>query len=685
MGRTVVNGFGIVCFVGSEIFHIFALSWLRTGSWMNRKIQKTMKRMLFVCALLGMVAYGRAGKTERLVSPNGTVRLEIEIGERLSYSAFFGDEQILKDCPLSLQVGTERFGERPRLVRTRRTKIEEEVRPVVPMKQAIVPDRAHGLVLTFRNGYGVEFRAYDNGLAYRFVLEKGGGAEVDVVAEGYELCLPSPFTAHILKTDGFWTSYENPYTHLSTADWKAGDGMACLPVLLETPKGTKMLVSESDVRDYPHMFLASEGDNRLTSRFPKSPETWEPRGDRSWRITKERDCIARTAARRSLPWRFVVVGNDADIVRNQMEVLLGGRCELDDTSWIRPGQVLWDWWNHWTIWGVDFETGINNATYKYIIDCASRYGVEYILLDEGWNERVEDPFTTRNDINVSELVAYGKERGVGLILWLSWLTVEQHMELIGHYAALGVKGLKVDFMDHSDQWMVNFYERVARECAKYKMLVDFHGSFKPAGLEQRLPNLISYEGVRGLEYNSGCIPANSIWLPFMRNAVGPMDFTPGAMQNAHPEDNRGSGSLPMAGGTRAYQMALYVCFESGVQMLADSPTRYLREDECTRFITSVPTTWDETRVLSARAGDHYVVAKRKGSRWFVGAITGDRPQDIDISLDFLSASGRLTAFRDGANASRIAVDYKREEQDVTPQTRLSLHLSRNGGWCGVIE
>ena len=250
---------------------------------------------------------------------------------------------------------------------------------------------------------------------------------------------------------------------------------------------------------------------------------------------------------------------------------------------------------------------------------------------------------------------------------------------------MGVKGLKIDFMDHSDQWMVNFYERTARECAKHKLLVDFHGSFKPAGLEQRLPNLISYEGVRGLEQGGGCSPENSIWLPYMRNAVGAMDFTPGSMQNAQPEDNHGTGSLPIGGGTRAYQMALYVCFESGLQMLADSPTRYLREQECTRFITSVPTTWDETRVLAAKAGDYYVVAKRKGQKWFVGAITGSKPQDITISLDFLTRPAMLTSFRDGRNAHRIAVDYKKETQEVNPATTLTLHLARNGGWCGSIE
>ena len=655
-----------------------------TPHWQNYQTKKTMNKRFLIITILaaGLTNTSWADKQEKLASPNGKIVANINIGKELTYSASFNGEQILKDCPLSLQVGQELLGVNPKLSNTKRTKIDEQIRPVVPLKQAVVPNKANALTLNFK-GYSVEFRAYDNGVAYRFIINKKG--VVDIVNEGINYHLPTAFEAHISKTRNFNTSYEQPYTHISTAQYKADDEITYLPVLLESPKGTKVLISESDVRDYPHTFLKSTGANGFTAVHPKSPETWEPRGDRGWTITKERNCIARTNGQRTLPWRFAVIGSDATIAANQMELVLGGKCELQDVSWIKPGQVNWDWWNHWTIWDVDFETGINNDTYKYIIDTASKFGVEYVLLDEGWNKRVEDPFTYSDNIDVKELVEYGAQRHVGVILWLAWLTVEQHPDLIKHYADMGVKGLKIDFMDHSDQWMVNFYERTARECAKYKLLVDFHGSFKPSGLEQRLPNLISYEGVRGLEQGGGCRPENSIWLPFMRNAVGAMDFTPGSMQNAQPEDNHGTGSLPMGGGTRAYQMALYVCFESGLQMLADSPTRYLREEACTQFIASVPTTWDETRVLAAKAGDYYVVAKRKGAKWFIGAITGSKPQDITISLDFLTRPAMLTSFRDGRNAHRIAVDYKKETQEVNPATTLTLHLARNGGWCGSIE
>lgn len=647
-----------------------------------------MKQKLLSLTLLAVFSLivTAAPRVETITSPNGNIRVEVTIGDQLQYSVYHGKEQVLKDNVLTLQVGKEQFGQKPVLKGLKRTRVDEVIKPVVPMKYAVVSNKANQMSLTFKGGIGLDFRAYDNGIAYRFNINKGKG-KVDVVDEGVELNFPEPFIAHISKTDSYAMSCEKPYTHISTAELEEGDEMTYLPILLESPRGTKILFSESDVRDYPHIFLTPNGKSGFSSIFPKSPETWEPSGDRGWKITKERDCIAANVdGRRTLPWRFAVIGDDATIAGNQMEVVLGGKCELDDVSWIKPGQVNWDWWNHWTVWGVDFETGINNDTYKYIIDVASNFGVEYILLDEGWNKSVKDPFTTRDEIDVQELVNYGRERNVGVWLWLSWLTVEHHMDLIPYYAQMGVKGLKIDFMDHSNQWMVNYYERIVRECAKYKLMVDFHGAFKPSGLEQRLPNLLSYEGVLGLEQGAGCEPKNSIWLPFMRNAVGAMDFTPGAMQNAQPEDNRGTGSLPMGGGTRAYQMALYVCFESGLQMLADSPTRYLREAECTEFIASVPTTWDDTRILAAKAGDYYVVAKRKGDQWFIGAITGERkqPLDLTISLDFLTRPGHLTYFQDGRNAHRIAVDYKKGEQAVTPQTQLHLHLVRNGGWCGVI-
>lgn len=542
------------------------------------------------------------------------------------------------------------------------------------------------MTLSMSGNYAVEFRAFDNGVAYRFVTDVKGTA--DVTGETFKIGFPGDYTAHVSFTDGFKTSYESPYSHLKTRDFKPSDKMIYFPVLVSTDKNYKILISEADLRDYPCMFLKGTGENGMSAVFPKVPLEFGEDGDRSQKILKEADYIARTQGRRSFPWRYFVISRqDRDILANEMTYVLSSPCELKDCSWIKPGQVSWDWWNHKMIWGVDFKAGINNDTYKYYIDFASKFGIPYIILDEGWARTTRDPFNSIDAIDIPELVAYGKSRNVGLILWLPWLTVENNMDLFKRYAEWGIPGVKIDFMDRSDQWMVNFYERVIKEAAKYNMVVDFHGSFKPAGLERRYPNLLSYEGVRGMEQNEGCRPENTIWLPFIRNAVGAMDFTPGSMNSAQPEHNRCTDPNPMGMGTRACQMAMYVVFESGIQMLSDSPTRYYAEEECTRFISSVPVTWDETRVVDAKAGEYVVVARRKGSRWFIGAMGAGDARTLEVPLGFLGDGGsrRLTFFADGVNAGRQAFDYVKGERQVDKSAVLTLKLERNGGWCGVIE
>ena len=640
-------------------------------------------RKQFIILIMSVLACQAQAKVQTLASPSGNVKVEINVADRISYQVSANGEVLLKDCQASLQVGKEWLGRNAKLKGVKRSSVEEFISNIVPLKNALTQNVANVLTLQFAGNYALEFRAFDNGFAYRFILKRKG--TVDVVDEGMTLKLAEPFTIHLSKVKSFVSSYEELYSHLSTSEWKPEDGMTYLPVLLESPRGTKMLFSEADLRDYPNMFLMSMTGNTLKAVFPKSPEAWEPAGDRSMNVTKEGDYIARTSGNRTLPWRYMVIGDDATIAANEMGRCLAPPCELSDLSWIRPGEVIWDWWNHWTVWDVDFPVGINNQTYKYFIDFAANYGIEYILLDEGWCKDVRNPFEMIDDIDVRELVEYGNSKGVGVWLWMTWLAVEQHPNVIEYYAKMGVKGLKIDFMDHSDQWMVNFYERATRECAKNHLLVDFHGSYKPAGLEFRYPNLLAYEGVRGMEYNSQCLPENSIWYPFMRNAVGAMDYTPGSMASAQTKHYASSNALPVGIGTRAYQMALYVIFESGLQMLADSPTRYIQNDECARFIASVPVTWDETHILSAKAGKYIVTARRKGPHWYVAAITGNEAQDITFDLSFLTQNGQLTSFRDGANAHRIAVDYRKEQRNVDSSTSLSIHLAPNGGWVGIIK
>ena len=621
-----------------------------------------------------------------LLSPDESLRVEIQLNHTITYSLYSSDHLLLKDCSLSLQLADIRLGMMPKVRKAERGSIDEIINRIVHTKNSTTRNHCNTLTLTFDGGYGVEFRAYDEGVAYRLLLNQKQDV-VDILGEECTINFADDFKAHMSTTWKFRTGCEEPYKHTTTKNYGYRDEMAYMPLLLEAPTGEKILFSDANVIDYPRIFLRSTGENGMTSLFPKFPTKLEEEWDRSLKILEEADYIARTSGKRALPWRmFVVAKDDKALLEQELLFCLSDANELEDSSWIRPGKVAWDWWNQWQVYGVDFRAGRNTDTYKYFIDFAAKYGIEYIILDEGWSRTTRDPFHFNPEVNVPELIEYGKSKGVGIILWLVWLTVENNFTLFETFAEWGVAGVKVDFMDRSDQWMVNYYERVAKEAAKHKLLVDFHGSFPPTGLERRYPNVISYEGVLGLEQNERCKPENSIYLPFIRNAVGGMDFTPGAMLSVQPHDNRSTFSVAMASSTRAYQMALSVVFESGIQMLADSPTRYLNEPECTEYIASVPVLWDESVVLDAKVGEYVVIARRSGDKWFVGAITNQFGREIDIDLSFLGEGKyTLTSFEDGINADRVAIDYKKRSTEVDSQSKIHIKMVNNGGWCGVIE
>ena len=643
---------------------------------------------LFALLLTFATAWGShlSAKVIDVKSPNGELNLSVDVKDKIYYSVSYGNDLLLKDCYLNLQLENETLGNNPKLRSTKKGVIDESVKREIPLKNAVVKNHCNTLRMNFAGNYVVEFRVFDNGVAYRFITDKKG--DNIVMGEDFVLNFPANYKAHLSQPNGFKTSYEYPYTHVNTEEYKATDRMSYLPILLETDKPYKILISEADLHDYPCMFLKSTGRNGMQSLFPKVPLEFGEDGDRSLKILKETDYIAKTAGKRSFPWRFMVITKeDKQLLENEMVYNLSTPCVLEDYSWIKPGQVSWEWWHDARLYGVDFRSGYNMDSYKYYIDFASKFGIPYIIMDEGWAKSTRDPYTPNPTINLAELIQYGKERNVKIVLWLTWLAVENNFDLFKTFADWGVAGVKIDFMDRSDQWMVNYYERVAKEAAKHKLFVDFHGSFKPAGLERKYPNVLSYEGVLGMEQGGNCRPANSIYLPFMRNAVGPMDFTPGSMLSAQPEDNRSTRANAMGSGTRAYQMALFVVFESGLQMLADNPVYYYRERPCTEFISSVPVTWDETKVLYAKVGEAVVVARRKGDIWFIGGITNNEGRTIHLDLSFLPAgqSFTLTSFEDGINADRQAMDYKQRESKVNNATQLTIKMVRNGGWAGVIK
>lgn len=647
-----------------------------------------MRRIVIV--MIGVLwANAMAAKSFELKSPSGEVSVTVDIGEQIRYSVYGGGKPLLTDSSLALCLREGTLGDKPHLTGHKASPVNRTFRPVVAFKFEEIRDRCNMLRLDFRGGWAVEFRAYDDGMAYRFVTALGH--DIEVLSEKVAIRFPDDYTAVVQQPGGFKTAYEEPYSLIETNGWKPGDPMSVLPVLIDTRQGYKLLLSESALSDYPCMFLEGDGANGMKGTFPKVPLAYEESGDRSMRILQEADYIARTKGTRAFPWRyFVIAKDDGQLIENTMTARLAEQQAIADASWIEPGQVSWEFWNAASPYGpdVDFVAGFNTATYKYYIDFAAEYGIPYIIMDEGWARSTRDPYTPNPAVDVHELIRYGKEKGVGIILWMTWLVVENHFEMFEELSKWGVKGVKIDFMDRSDQWMVNYYERVAAEAARHKMVVAFHGSFKPAGLEYKYPNVLAYEGVRGMENMGGCTPANSVWFPFIRNAVGPMDYTPGAMLSMQPESYCGNRPNAASIGTRAYQMALFVLFETGLQMLADNPTLYYRNDECTRFISRVPVTWDETRALKAVAGKFAVVAKRKGDKWYVGAINGSNEGiELEIPLDFLTPGKNytMTGFEDGINAFRQAMDYRKTQRRVDSTGKATLKIARNGGWAAVIE
>lgn len=649
---------------------------------------KTIKVLICLFFVLGF-SHGYSQKRFELLSPNGAIKASIALEDKIYYSININNEELASNNHLALILKNETLGLNPKVTGSKTGKVKEEIKPIVPLKFSSVSNNYNYLVLNFKGDYAVEFRAFDDGIAYRFITAKKG--EIEVINEDFSVNFPEDYLLHLQQPGGFKTAYEEAYSQTAVKDWKPADKMAVLPVLVDSKKQYKILISESDLSDYPCLFLKGTGKG-ITAAFPKTPLEFGPDGDRSLKILKEANYIAKTKGTRSFPWRyFVITKEDKQLIENMMTLKLAPKSELKETAWIKPGQASWEWWNGATPYGpdVNFVSGYNLDTYKYYIDFASKFGIKYIIMDEGWANSTEDPYSPNPNVNVHELIKYGKEKNVGIVLWLTWLTVDKNKGVFKTFKEWGIAGVKIDFMDRSDQVMVNYYENVAKEAAKHQILVDFHGAFKPAGLEYKYPNVISYEGVRGMEQMDGCKPDNSLYLPFMRNAVGPMDYTPGAMISMQPEVYRSERPNSASIGTRAYQLALFVVFESGLQMLADNPTNYYREKECTDFITSVPTTWDETKALEAKAGEYAIVAKRKGTKWFIGGITNnaEKQRNFKLNLDFLKAgkSYKVTSFEDGINAGYQAMDYRKKNFTVTNAANIEVKMVKNGGWAAVLE
>ena len=632
---------------------------------------------------------GAAQSSYDLRSPDGRIEVRIRTQERIRYDLVLKGAAVLENSTISLDVDHEKLGIQPKVVDAKTRTSDETVAPVVRQKFAKIRDHYNELRLTMDGGYAVVFRAYNEGVAYRFETSLRQ-ERVKIYGEESAFNFASNFIVYYPQEDSFYSHNERKYLpqHLTEI---APDFIATLPAVVDIGQSnTKLAIAESDLDDYPGLWLRGTGSTGLAATFPPYPLKEVQTSDRDYKPVQTADYIADTAGKRAFPWRVIgIADHDGDLLTNQIVYLLQSPSQVQDTSWIKPGKVAWDWWNDWNIDGVDFEAGINTKTYEYYVDFAAKYGIPYIILDDGWY-KLGNLLEVTPALNMDELVAYAKQKNVGLILWASWKTLDdQLIPALDQFEKWGVKGIKVDFMQRSDQIMINYFYRVCREAAKRHMLVDFHGDQKPAVMTRTWPNLINTEGVRGMEWSKWSResePEHNVTLPFTRMFLGPMDYTPGAMRNATKTTFAPINRQPMAMGTRCHQLGMYVVYEGPLQMLSDSPSNYLREPETMEFLGAVPTEWDETKVLDARIADYVVVARRNGKDWYVGAMNDWTPRAVDIDLSFLpDGTFTMDAYQDGDNADRNASDYRKTTTSVNRTTKLKLQLASGGGLAARIH
>ncbi len=664
-------------------------------------------KLFFLFCLISLCA--SAGNYE-VSSPNGKLKVTITTDEGVKWSVDYDGRQVLLPSAIDIRLsqGRKTYG---------LGKVGKVARHAVngsfknPFYKKLNISDAYGQLLMYTTEkFTIEVRAYDDGAAYRLI--SSNKKPLTVTDETVEFCFSDDYQAFVPYVNDnrggerYCYSFESYYDEAPLSKMYP-DSLAITPLAVCLPDGMKAIVMDAGVENYPGMMLKKGEGNVLKAEFAPYPLEQEIGGyDRLNLVpTKRADYIAKFVKQQSLPWRAVVITErDADILSCDMAQRLAPVCRIADTSWIKPGKVAWDWWNNCNITGVDFLSGMNTDTYLYYIDFAAKNRVEYIIIDEGWSGKESLMEGLSPDIDLKRLIAYGKEKGVGIILWSSWRNLIGSNPLGGiaateavmkHYADMGIKGFKVDFFDRDDQQVIASAYQVAECAAKYHLYLDYHG-LNPFGIQRAYPNIFNFEGVKGLENSKweprvgdGPLhnqPRYDVTAPYLRMLAGPMDYTPGAMMNAMKDSFFGNNDHPMSQGTRVHQMAMYTTFEAPLQMMADSPTKYMQNQECTDFIAQIPTTFDETVALDGKLGEYTVIARRKGTVWYVAAMTDWTARDLTISLDFIG-EGQHTAdiFADGVNAHKEATDYKHTQQTVTSKDRLTVHLSSGGGWTAIIR
>ncbi len=660
---------------------------------MKKKILATI-----ACTLFGSVhfLFAQQSKDIEIKSPDAAIAVRISANEKLQWSAWHKGQQIIMPSALSLQLedGTV-LGNQPTITASHIDKVNAIV-TAINYKKTSIPDEYQQLTLDCKGGFSVIFRVYNDAVAYRFSTHRKGDLIVKNEAANFNFSGDHkafiPIQWDYRGGKNFNSSFEALYHEINLSQFPK-DSLAFLPLLVDVGQNKKVVILEADLEDYPGMYLSPGASGiGLNGVFAPYPLETENGGYNNINLipTKRADYIAKTSGTRNFPWRIMAISEqDKDLLNNDIVQKLASPARLSDISWIQPGQVAWDWWNSRNISHVDFKAGLNTNTYKYYIDFAAVNKIKYIVIDGGWSPEL-DLLRIDPALDLQQVIDYGKQKNVGVILWASWNAILHQVDTVFPlYAKMGVKGFKIDFIDRDDQLAVASLYDIAKKAAGYKLMVDYHGAFKPTGLQRTYPNVMGYEGVKGLEnykWANEDQPRYAVTIPFIRMMAGPMDYTPGAMRNASQSDYRVVPNNPMSKGTRCQQMAMYVVYEAPLQMLSDNPTTYMKEQECTNFIVKVPVTYDETVPLDGKVGEYVAIARKKGDAWFVGAMTNWTARDLVLDFSFLPAGNyEAEIFHDGINADVDGTDYKKEIIKISSGQKINMHLAPGGGCVARIE
>ena len=668
-------------------------------------MKKTICILAVLLAACVMVAEARTDRKYALSDPEGVNIVKVSVDTDITYTVEHRGRRVMGPQRIALELGDGSvvLGRNAWVTAKEHRTASETIKPQVYKRSELKADYGE---LTLRckapagckGTYSIVWRAYPDGVAYRIVTDLAENYMVRselaefIPADPEAQMVVAPIKGRtILGEENQWhTNFQNTYKHSAIGQWPK-DRQIMLPALVQEG-GVNLCITEADLFSYPGMRLLAEGTSTLRGVFAAYPKevAVTTRGLKE-EVRAREDYIAKMQGRSELPWRVIqIADSETELLESDLVYKLAKPADsAQDWSWVKPGKVAWDWWNDWNIYGVDFRAGINNDTYKYYIDFASQQDIEYVILDEGWAVPGEaDLFKIVPEINLEELISYATERNVGLILWAGYRAFDRDMERIcAHYSKMGLKGFKVDFMDRDDQVMVDFNTRCAEMGAKYKLLIDLHGMYKPTGQQRTWPNNINFEGVYGLEEVKWEEPnfdmvTYDVTYPFIRQVAGPADYTQGAMRNATKENYFSTNSEPMSQGTRCRQLAEYIIFDAPLSMLCDNPSNYLREAECTRFIATVPTVWDDTRAISGKIGEHIVMARQaKDGTWYVGGLTNWDPREVTLDLSFIGSGTRqIELFCDGVNADRAARDYKHTSIKAHVDQPININMAPGGGF-----